>query len=90
MVADSVVNDAYVGRKVGRAGRAVGIVKEQGAVHADQTASRQGPIHDIVMLLGGRHVIYILAVISSAYGFPHADELAGLQITQSVNENSKQ
>lgn len=80
MVADPVVDHAYIGREVGRAGGAVGVVEEQGAVHADQAASGQRPVHDIVMLLSRRHVIYVLAVVFAANGFPHADELLGLEV----------
>ena len=75
VVADPVMYDAHVGRKIGRTGAAVGIEKEQGIVDSKQPAACHGPVHDIIMLLGRCHVIDVLRIIAAAYGFTHTDKL---------------
>ena len=75
VVADPVMYDAHIGRKIGGTGTAVGIEKEQGIVDPQQPAACHGPVHDIIMLLGRCHIVHILRIVAAAYGFPHADKL---------------
>lgn len=80
MIADSVMDYAYVGWKVGRTGGTVGVMEEQRAVNTDEPAAVHGPVYNIIMFLRRRHVIYILAVVFTSYSFPHTDELLGLGV----------
>ena len=75
MVPYPVMYNTYSCRKICRACVAVRIEEKKGLVHALQSSSVQRPVDYVVMLLSRGHVIDILSVILSAYGFPHTYEL---------------
>ena len=49
-------------------------------VYTLQSASGYGPVHDFIVDIGGSHVVDVLGIVSTADCFPHADELAGLNV----------
>lgn len=80
MIPNPVMYDADPGRKIGGAGLAVGVEEKEGIIHSEQSSSGQCPVHDFIMLLCGRHIVDVLRVVTAADGFPHADELLGVNI----------
>lgn len=78
MVSHSVMNNAYICRKVRRATCAVRVEEKQGMVYALQPASGYGPVHDFIVDISGSHVVDVLGIVSAADCFSHADELAWL------------
>jgi len=78
MISYTVVNDAYTGWKVRGTCAAVRVEKEKRMVHTLQPASRQRPVHNIIVLLSRSHVVDILGIILTAYSFTHADKLLGM------------
>ena len=88
MVAYPVMYNPYPCWKVCRAGIAVRVEKEQGLVHALQPSSVQRPVNYVVMLLSRGHVIDILSVILTSYGFPHTHELPCVYGSHKFDESS--
>ena len=76
--------NTYSCRKICRAGIAVRVEEEEGLVHALKPTSVQCPVNYVVMLLGRGHVIDILSVILTSYGFPHTHELPCVYMSHTV------
>ena len=74
--------------KVCRAGVAVGIEEEQRLVLPLKPASVQSPVHDVIVLLGRCHIVDILGIVLSAYGFAHAHELPCMYGSHKFDESS--
>ena len=88
MVPYPVMYNPYPCWKVCRAGIAVRVEKEQGLVHALQPSSVQCPVDYVVMLLSRCHIVDILSIVPSAYGFPHAHELPCMYGSHKFDESS--
>ena len=84
MVADAVIESPYAGREILRTGAAVGIEEEKGLAHGLEPAPGKGPVSDFIMLVGGRHIVDILAVVLAADGFPHTDKLPGVAVDHNI------
>ena len=74
--------------KVCRACVAVRIEEKKGLVHALQSSSVQRPVDYVVMLLSRCHVVDVLSVVLSAYGFPHTYELPCVYGSHKFDESS--
>ena len=88
MVPYPVMYNTYSGRKVCRASVAVRIEEKKGLVHALQPSSVQCPVDYVVMLLSRCHIVDILSIVPSAYGFPHAHELPCVYGSHKFDESS--
>lgn len=88
MVSDPVMYYPDSCRKICRAGVAVWVKEKKRLVHALQPAAVQSPVHNVVMLLGGCHVVDILSVIPAADGLPHAYELPCMYGSHKFDESS--
>ena len=88
MVAYPVMYNSNPCGKVCRAGITVGIEEEQRLVYALKPASVQSPVHDVIVFLSRSHVVYILGVILSAYGFAHTHELPCVYGSHKFDERS--
>lgn len=88
MISHPVMYNTYSCRKICRAGIAVRVEEEEGLVHALKPSSVQCPVNYVVMLLGRGHVIDILSVILTSYGFPHTHELPCVYDSHKFDESS--
>ena len=88
MVSDPVMYYPDSCRKICRAGVAVGIEEKKRLIHALQPAAVQSPVHDVVMLLGGRHVVDVLGIVLASDGFPHAYKLPCVYGSHKFDESS--
>ena len=88
MISHPVMYNTYSCRKICRAGIAVRVEEEEGLVHALKPSSVQCPVNYVVMLLGRGHVIDILSVILTSYGFPHTHELPCVYGSHKFDESS--
>lgn len=78
MIADPVLNNAYVCRKVRRTLRAVGVKIKKGVADGAESASAKRPVNDGILLIGRIHVRYVLRIINPADHRPHAYKLSCL------------
>ena len=75
MTSYPVMDHAYIGREICRTSAAVRIIEKQRIVHTVEYPSGQRPVDDLVMLLFGIHVVYVLRIVSASYSSLHACEL---------------
>jgi hypothetical protein len=78
MVADPIMNYAYVGRKIRRALRTVRIKIKQGIPDRRESAPADRPVNDRILLFGGVHIRYVLRIINASQGGSHASKLTFL------------
>ena len=88
MVSHTIMYNSYSRWKVCRASVAVRIEEKKGLVHALKPSSVQCPVNYVVMLLSRCHVVDILGVVLSAYGFPHTYELPCVYSSHKFDESS--
>lgn len=78
MVADPILNNAYVCRKIWRALRAIGIKIKKGIAYGAESASSKRPVNDGVLFICRIHVRYVLRIVNSADRSPHTYKLTFL------------
>ena len=78
MSSDASGKAPYTGWKIIGASSRIGVEKPKGGAEPGQAVSRDCPICNGIVLLGRVHIVDILRVIVSAYGFHCADELPRL------------
>ena len=78
MIADSVVYDPYVGRKIRRAGATVRIKEKEGMVNPRQPPAGHGPIYNVIMDVSWSHIVDVLGIVAASHRFPHTNKLARL------------
>lgn len=88
MITYPIMYYADSGGKICRTGIAVGIEEEQGLIHALQPSAVKRPVHYVVMLLGGRHVVDILSIVLTSYSLPHAYKLPCVYGSHKFDESS--
>jgi hypothetical protein len=79
MVADPIMNNANIGRKIRWALRTVRIKIKKGIAYGAESASAYRPVDDGVLLIGRIHVQYILRIINPADHSPHTYKLTFLR-----------
>jgi hypothetical protein len=78
MVADPIMNNANIGRKIRWALRTVRIKIKKGVADRSKSAPAERPVNDRVLLLGGIHIRYVLRIINAPDGGPQASKLTFL------------
>jgi hypothetical protein len=78
MVADPILNNAYISGKIWRALGVVGVKEKQGIAYGAEPASTKRPVNDGVLLIGRIHVRYVLRIVNTADRRPHTYKLTFL------------
>ena len=79
MIADTILNNAYICRKVRWALRAVRIKIKKGTANGAESASAYRPVDDGVLLIGRIHIQHILGIINPADHSSHTYKLSYLR-----------
>lgn len=75
MVADSILNNANVGREIRRALGTIWIKEKKSISDRCESAPAESPVNDCIMLIGRIHICNILWIVNASNGSLHADKL---------------